>query len=82
MIQSFSLVKVILDMTDHTQSFLIFQLVFKTFLMSAGLTNTVVEWESKGLSNEKIRPTTANNSLFPKLRSTNNSKIRVEFNGC
>ena len=51
--------------------------------MPAGLTNTIVEWESKELSNEKITPpTTTNNSLFPKLRWTNNSKIRVEFNGC
>ena len=37
--------------------------------MLAGLTDTIVEWESKGLLNKKIRPpTTANNSLSPKLR--------------
>ena len=58
---------------DRSQSFLIFQLIFKTFKMPASLTNTILEWESKGLSNENIRPpTTANNSLFPKLRWTNN----------
>ena len=37
--------------------------------MSAGLTDTIVEWESKELSNEKIKfPIKANHSLSPKLR--------------
>ena len=64
------------------QIFLIFQLIFKILTMLAGLIDTTVEWKSKGLLNEKIRPpTTENNSLSPKLRWMNNSKIRVEFKG-
>ena len=48
--------------------------------MPACLTNTIVQWESKGLSNKKIKPPiTANHSMFPKLRWTNNSRIRVEY---
>ena len=38
------------------------------------------EWESKGLSNEKIEPPyTANKSLFPKSVWMNKSRIRLEF---
>ena len=37
--------------------------------MSAGVTDTVVEWESTGFPNEKMKPPiTANNSFSPKLR--------------
>ena len=40
------------------------------------------EWESKGLSNEKITlPFTSNKNLFPKLVWTNNSRTRLEFKG-
>ena len=36
--------------------------------MLDGLTNTIVEWESKGFSNKKIEPLiTGNHSLSPKL---------------
>ena len=49
--------------------------------MSVGLKETILTWQSKGLSNETIRPpTTSNNSLSPKLK-LGNSKIRVEFKG-
>ena len=35
----------------------------------ASLTEIVVSWQSKGLSNEKIRPpTTSNSSFSPKLK--------------
>ena len=38
------------------------------------------EWESTGMSNEKIKlPITANHSLSPKLVWINNSGIRVRF---
>ena len=48
--------------------------------MPAGITNTIVEWESKGLSNEEIKLSfTANNYHSPKLRWINNWKIRAEF---
>ena len=33
------------------------------------LTETIIAWQSEGLSNEQIRsPTTLNNSLSPKLK--------------
>ena len=62
--------------------FLIFQQLYKTFKMPVGITNKIIDWESKGLSNEKIKPPiTANYSLPLKLIWMNNSKIRVEFKG-
>ena len=37
--------------------------------MLSGLTETIAAWQSKELSNEKIRPlTTSNNSLLQKLK--------------
>ena len=50
--------------------------------MPAGLTDTIVEWESSGLPNETIRlPVTENHSFSPKIVSVNNSRIRVRFKG-
>ena len=50
--------------------------------MPACIADSIVAWESKGLSNEKFKPfITANNSLSPKVRYINNSRIRVEFKG-
>ena len=44
-----------------------------TFTIPAGITDAVVEWESKGLPDEKIKlPTKLNNILSPKLRWINN----------
>ena len=49
--------------------------------MPSDLTETIVAWQSKGLPNEKMKPSTAsNNSLSQKLK-WHNSKIRVEFKG-
>ena len=49
--------------------------------MEAGVTETIVAWESKGLLNEKIKPIIKkNNNFSPKLK-WHNSKIRVEFKG-
>ena len=40
--------------------------------MLAGLPEKMVTWESKGLPNEKIKPTnTGNNNLSPKTKSHN-----------
>ena len=63
------------------QNFLIFQPVYKTFKVpSAGLTDTIAEWYSKGLWNERIRaPFTTNCSLHANLRWMNNSRIILEF---
>ena len=42
--------------------------IFNTFTRSAGLTETIVAWKSRELSNENIRPPTAlNYGLSPKL---------------
>ena len=50
--------------------------------MTAGLTNTIAEWYSKGLSNEIIKAlVTANSSVHAKLRWMNNSRIITEFKG-
>ena len=44
-----------------------------------GVTDYVLSWQSKGLSNERIKPsTTSNNSLNPRL-SYYDTKVRVEF---
>ena len=50
--------------------------------MPAGLTDTIVDWESKRLSNVKIKShITANHSLSPKLIWMNNSKIKLRIIG-
>ena len=43
--------------------------ILNTVALPTGLTETVVAWQSKGLSNKKIRPPTSlNNSFSPKLK--------------
>ena len=43
--------------------------------MPASLTETIVAWQSRGLSNEKIRsPTTGNYGLSPELKWTQKHK--------
>ena len=67
---------------DGGQLYLIFQPICKTITLFSGLPDTVSEWESKGLSNEKFKaPDTANKSLSPKLVWMNNSRIKLEFKG-
>ena len=59
----------------------IFQPICKTIAIFSGLIDTIWEWQSKGLSNEKFTsPYTGNKSLSPKL-VWNNSKIRLKFEG-
>ena len=49
--------------------------------MFAGLIESIIVRQPKGLSNEKLLPPTIlNNSLSPKLKC-HNSKIRVGFEG-
>ena len=70
----FLLIKATLVMIDH--KILIVQPIYKTLTTFSGLMNTIAEWESKGLSNEKIKSLfTANHSLSPKLVWMNNSRI-------
>ena len=53
---------------DGIQLYLVFQPIYKTITAFSGLTSTTLEWESKGLSNEKFTPPyKANKSLSPKL---------------
>ena len=48
--------------------------------MVAGRTNTIVGWESKEFSNEKIKPpVTTNHRISLKLIWINNSRIRVRL---
>ena len=62
---------------DGTQNYLVFQPIHKYFKL---ITNTlsVLSWQSKGLSNEKIDP--PNTSLSPSVNYVGN-KIRVKFTG-
>ena len=49
--------------------------------MLTDLAETIVAWETKGLSNEKIKsPITANSILSPKIK-WHKTEIRVKFNG-
>ena len=46
-----------------------------------GVVDRVLSWQSKGISNESIKPpTTSNKSLNPRL-SYNDTKIKVQFTG-
>ena len=51
--------------------------------MSTDFTDTILEWESKGLSNEKIKPLVTVNHSLQKLRWMNILAIRVKLKeGC
>ena len=67
MTQAFLLVNFFFN--DGSQNFLTFQ---------PGPTETMVAWQSKGLSNENRPLNTAKYNLSPKLK-WHNSKTRVEF---
>ena len=41
---------------NEAQLYLIFQPIYKTITTFSGLEDTISEWESKGLSNEKFKP--------------------------
>ena len=66
---------------DGAHFYLIFQSIYKTTTISSGLPDTISEWESKGLLNEKFKPPhTANKSLSPTL-VWYNSRIKLKFKG-
>ena len=51
--------------------------------MSGVLTDIIIEWECKVLSNRKVKASiTANRSFSPKFFWMNNSKVRVRFEWC
>ena len=47
--------------------------------MPAGLKEKVAAWQSKGFSNEKIRPPTTLNNIVPSKVKWHKSEIKVEF---
>ena len=48
--------------------------------MVVGVIDQVLSWQSKGVSNESIKPpTTSNNSLTPEFSYYNNTRTRVKF---
>ena len=65
---------------DGVQNYLVFQPLNKYFKVIAN-TNYVLSWQSKGLSEEIIKPpATSDNSLNPKL-TYYGAKARLEFRG-
>ena len=47
-----------------------------------GVIDRVLSWQSKGISNESIKPpTTSNNTLTPELSYYNDTRARVKFKG-
>ena len=67
---------------DGALLYLIFQPIFKSTITCPGLKDTISEWESKGLSNEKFMCTyVANVSVCPKLKWMNNTRIRLKCKG-
>ena len=63
------------------QNYLVFLPIRKYFKLNSvvGTTDYFLSWQSKGLSNESIKPpTSCNNSLNPRL-SYYGTKVRVEF---
>ena len=66
---------------DGAELYLKFQPIYKTIITFPGLKNTISEWESKGLLNEKFRlPYTVNKVLPPKML-WNNSRLGLRFEG-
>ena len=71
------------DEGSGKQNYLVFLPMRKNFKLNAvvGVSDRVLSWQSKELSNESIKPpTTSNNSLNPRL-SYNDTKIKVQFTG-
>ena len=71
------------DEGSGKQNYLVFLPMGKYFNLNSvvGFIDRVLSWQSKGLSNESIKPpTTSNNSFYPRL-SYNDTKIKVQFTG-
>ena len=71
------------DEGSSKQNYLVFLPMRKYFKLNSvfGVIDRVLSWQSKGISNERIKPpTTSNNSLNPKL-NYNDTKIKVQFTG-
>ena len=71
---------IMLDSNDGSQTYLIFQPVYRYFKMVTN-TNYILSWKSKGLSTESIKlPTATDDSLTPEL-SYIDYNISVKFTG-
>ena len=71
------------DEGSGKQNYLVFLPMGKYFELNSvvGVIDPVLSWQSKGISNESIKPpATSNNSLNPRL-SYNYTKIKVQFTG-
>ena len=71
------------DEGSGKQNYLLFLPMRKYLKLNSvvGVTDYVLSWRSKGLSNESIKPpTSSDNSLNPRL-SYSGTKIRVQFTG-
>ena len=71
------------DEGSGKQKYLVFLPMGKYFELNSvvGVIDRVLSWQSKGISNENIKPpATSNNSLNPRL-SYNDTKIKVQFTG-
>ena len=69
------------DERSGEQNYLVFLPMGKYFKLNSvvAVIDRVLSWQSKGISNESIKPpTTSNNSLNPRL-SYNDTKIKVPF---
>ena len=56
--------------------------IIQYFRMPTGYSETIIAWKSKGLSDERTKPTTTRRkSLAPKLKWIHNSKTAVKFKG-
>ena len=69
------------DEGSGKQNYLVFLPMRKYFKLNSvvGVVDRVLSWQSKGISNDSIKPpTTSNNSLNPRL-SYNDTKIKVQF---
>ena len=79
---SYSRGKQYFDEEDGKQNYLVFLPMPKYFKLSSvvGVIDRVLSWQSKGVSNESIKPpATSNNSLTPELNYYNNAKTRAKF---
>ena len=71
------------DEARGKQNYLVFLPMGKYFKLNlvVGVIDRVLSWQSRGISNESIKPpTTSNNSLNPRL-SYNDTKIKLQFTG-
>ena len=68
------------DGSDGSQAYLIFQPVHRYFNLIAN-TKHIVEWKSKGLSNESIKPITTSDNILTPIISYYGYKIRLKLNG-